>query len=750
MADSETPDALATPNYNDFDTWRGIIAEQIEAGTVDDPDVFRDKSKPYKAEASKLSGAFKAWLKDETYWNGTDHPKLEGALGNDIKDVLEFANECVFFHWNAAFLSWVMDPHNEKFQVLLKEAEAEPDATRYRTFIVKLMEAVGEDMARGKSRAEPLLHSSYYNEQKPYQVQYKARMANGEWEDIRQEELFDMLRNPNGPHVVFCANHAFLDSQGPDIDSMGKAFTSLYEGALADSNNPNSPKISAWDDADGLDASKTVMVMATNTAPNRFLNLADLFRRLNEIEANHAHPEDDKFQYVSPIAVQTVATILAASVEEGEQKNIHFLRGPTGKPQFSHVTLHIRPEAMDSLRRMMFTVFSKGGNDSRDAMRLLVHALHAKTVDGKPLVIMPKGIEIPDFVGNISMMVTGLNEEPMDQYYIDQGVLAPIYTNKPDPTAPIPAWRFNPMDPTYNFDGSAKVAKGHEPNQSVEGILADWRLRDQQRMAFAGTLGKAAITDINFVPNGNGGYDSNVLSLEVAPGTTDAMMDKALEVFNATLARDGVRIERVGTGQGRHRYQLHGEGLVSIDSIEKLSKAFQPFSATTVANQTAINAKVAKAVEEGIKARAGELAGLDRKSEEFAAAQANIAAQVTAQIEKEELAVLHDSGVSGVTFVNGKILSAPPADAPLWISESVTFEKLNAIKDALELEQHKGGTKNPSHYRPMDIADPAKQVRDIEIINTLGLEGEIHPRVARNLKGHARIATTAPGEQQIG
>lgn len=748
MADSESPDALATPNYNDFDTWRAIIAEHIEAGTVDDPDVY--KTSPMRNAQKELSKDFKIWLADETYWNGVDRPQLNSAVGKNIKDALEFGNECVFQNWNGTFLSWLMDPNNVKFQKIISEANAKPELATYRRLVADIMRAVGEDLAKGKSGNEPLLKSNYYNEQLPDTVQYKARMANGQWENIDEKDLIDKLRNPKGPHVIFTANHAFLDSKASDIDSIGQAFTSLYEGALVDPNNPNSPKLSAWDDPAGLDGSKTVMVMATNTAPNRFLNLADLFRRLNEIEAYHDHPEDDTFEHVSPIAVQTVATILAASVEEGEQKNIHFLRGPTGKPQFSHVTLHIRPEAMDSLRRMMFTVFSKGGNDSRDAMRLLVHALHAKTVDGKPLVIMPKGIEIPDFIRNISMMVTGLNEEPMDQYYIDQGVLAPIYTNKPDPTAPIPAWRFNPMDPTYNFDGSAKVAKGHEPNQSVEGILADWRLRDQQRMAFAGTLGKAAITDINFVPNGNGGYDPNVLSLEVAPGTTDIMMDKAVEALNDDLALNGVRIVRVGTGQGRDRYQLRGEGLVTIDSIEKLSKAFQPFAATTIANQTAINAKVAKAVEEGVKARAGERAELDRKSEEYVAAQADITAQVTTQIEKEELAALHDSGVSGVTFVNGKILSAPPADAPLWVSESVTFEKLNAIKDALELEQHKGGTKNPSHYRPMDIADPAKQVRDIEIINTLGLEGEIHPRVARNLKGHARITSMAPGEQQIG
>ena len=53
----------------------------------------------------------------------------------------------------------------------------------------------------------------------------------------------------------------------------------------------------------------TVMIAALNTRPNNFLNLAQLFQRLFDIdEADKGDPRKDTFQNVSPIAMMMVET----------------------------------------------------------------------------------------------------------------------------------------------------------------------------------------------------------------------------------------------------------------------------------------------------------------------------------------------------------------------------------------------------------------------------------------------------------
>ena len=260
---------------------------------------------------------------------------------------------------------------------------------------------------------------------------------------------------------------------------------------------------------------------------------------------------------------------------------IHASKRDEGKPVFFEGPITLRPDALDIIRRQRYRGFSKGGNDFRDGMRLLVHTLETKDANGQHAVISPEGFTTKELVSNISMIVFGLNEKPMAKYYRAHGICVPIVSSKQDVTAPPPPFLHEDEEPVYNYKGN-EAGDGHSPNYAVDGMLANWCTHDLLRMAGAVSQGQAAITDVNLVRAIDGiSYEPNQLRLEVAPGTTDAMMDASIPPLNRALEAAGLQdttLER-RPGQGRERYFLINNDtstqLATPESIATLQDVFR-------------------------------------------------------------------------------------------------------------------------------------------------------------------------------
>ena len=157
---------------------------------------------------------------------------------------------------------------------------------------------------------------TFYRPEAPDDVQYKARLADGTWKNISQQELLACVRNPNGPHIVHSANHAFLDNETADLTGLQKQFSRLFDGSrlpVSAEEPQDSGHISTWD-SPTLGPKDTVTVFATHTHENRFLNLAQLFHRLDEIDHAQANPEADEFKHVAPIAMDLMEVLLKSIV----------------------------------------------------------------------------------------------------------------------------------------------------------------------------------------------------------------------------------------------------------------------------------------------------------------------------------------------------------------------------------------------------------------------------------------------------
>lgn len=569
MADSETPDVAAPVT---FDTWQQAINHSITS--------YRDyvkfaKDNGLAADAEKLQASFPALV--DRYLAGFDPQSL---VGQDIRNALEFAHDICPDPWRAAFVTWCSDPENKALSALIAKANENPEAFSYHGFIGDLCEAYGKTLAVGSHAVT----SPYFKPETPDMVQYKARLADGSWQDISQADLVALARKPDGPHIVHSANHAFLDSQKIDLDSLQNEFSKLFDGSRLPVQGADQAKtsghLSTWDTAN-LGPNDTITVFATHTQQNRFLNLAQLFHRLDEVDSKQDKPREDIFKHAAPIALDMVETLLKSIVVDGDVEKIRSHLDAAGKPIFFDAPVTLRADAIDIIRRQRYRGFSKGGNDFRDAMRLLVHTLDAKDAAQAPMVAMPEGITARDVISNMSVIVFGLNEKPMADYYREHGVNVPIISSKNDITAP-PSVKHEADEPAYNYVGNA-TNDGHAPSYAVSGMLADWRIHDLLKMHGAVSQGQAAITDISFVPAANRAYEPDRLSLEMAHGTSDAMMDRVLPAFTQALHHAGltnVEVVRVGNGQSRERYELQGEGLVSAENIERVQGVLRALSAT--------------------------------------------------------------------------------------------------------------------------------------------------------------------------
>ena len=157
-----------------------------------------------------------------------------------------------------------------------------PETFSYHGFIGDLCEAYGNALAAGPHGVT----SPYFKPEAAEAVQYKARLADGSWQDIKQEDLVALARKPDGPHIVHSANHAFLDNQKLDLDSLQNEFAKLFDGSRlpvpSGIEAADTGHLSTWD-VKNLGPNDTITVFATHTQQNRFLNLAQLFHRLDEV-----------------------------------------------------------------------------------------------------------------------------------------------------------------------------------------------------------------------------------------------------------------------------------------------------------------------------------------------------------------------------------------------------------------------------------------------------------------------------------
>lgn len=566
MADTDTTHSRETPFTPDFNLWRTTIHEGRSGSPM---------SKTAIMSRKKQANAFTAWVNDPAVWNGTDRPALDSKVGKAIQNALMLGSDIIIDPWRGAFTSWAMT--SPKFDALVQRAQANPKDFRYYQFVGQMFDEMGHDLAHGDPRVEgnEKQTSNLFNHEDPGLVQYRTLLADGKtWQELTAKEVAQRMRNPNGPHVAFGANHAFLETLNEPLDLLpiATSFRPLFEGALA---KDGAPKLATIDQP-GLSNKDTILICATHTRENKFLNLGQLFLRVDEISQAHSDPRKDSFRHSSPVALQTVATLLQAMVREDEIDRIAPARDEAGRPHFfdpSH-PIHIDAKSIETLRRTLYYGYSKGGNDFRDAMRILVH-----TLDG-PGIALEDGLTKRDIMNSITMTLTGLNEEPMDNYYTDSGVVAHFYSNKHDTIAPVPAIARNANDRVRNVMGPDSN-NGHTPAYAVQGVLANPRSRDEQRIWLAATQGKAALYDILPVADGQGNFHRDRLTLELPPGTSDAMMEASWPALQAALGKQGITGTKLvrGEGHGMQRYQIVREGgeLLSGDSLRQMTTALRSF-----------------------------------------------------------------------------------------------------------------------------------------------------------------------------
>ncbi len=477
--------------------------------------------KQYNAPAEAVSDAFKARMQDATYWDGVTRPALGKKLHKDILDALEFSAAIKPLPWASAFQTWTLNDRH--FDALVMAAQAQPELFNYDRFRGDVFESVGHALADGPDGQR--LTSPEYNSKNPGVARYVTLDKDGNRMALSIEQVTKLLRDPNGPHVIVSANHAFLESFDEDVKGVFKAYKKMYEHT-----NGAEGKTLATVDKEDLSRDDTVMICALHTLENKYLNLAQLFNRVGEIEALHGDPMKDKFVHTAPVAIETTAMVLRTLVAEDEIGLIQPKRDEARTPHFvaEGATVHVTPEGIENLKRRIGEGFSKGGNDMRDAMRLLVHTLDS------PQVKLPKGVSVADVISHISLTVTALNEMKMADYYRQNGVRVMHISNGNDTIAPVPHRPHDHADPVLNYIGIADY-DGHAPSIAAKGIIADERTSAHFKTTFASTNDHAALSGIHLVDDENG-PDAHLLRLEVSPGTTDAIMQQAFTTLQEKLA----------------------------------------------------------------------------------------------------------------------------------------------------------------------------------------------------------------------
>lgn len=512
--------------------------------------------------------AYETFKADEAVWDGVHAPLKHSPLYHSILRGLDFTANIMGEPFRSAFMIWALEgPYLRPY--LQRIAACENHEVHYDLYRAEMLETFGQALNdAGKSRM--------FDD--PRNDAYLARMNDGSWQPITEQEVVALIqgRNAGGPHVFMTANHAFLETMDdvqPIVDGYRKLVDTLTQGRAQWVGADVQPKR----------ADQTVMIAAAHTRENNFLNLAQLFHRLYEIDRANQHGVDtDRFEHVSPIAVQMVRTLLKAVVREPEHIVVDTTSHP---PRFvqGDAPLVLRDDAAEVIRNIQYHGFSKGGNDFRDGMRLLARTLHGTLADGRAAFEAPNGNAqmLNDLLSNLSVTVQSMNEKPMDGWYKQRGVSVTYFSNRHDTIALAPDIEFHEHDPAIVYHGTTQH-NGHHPDVIMENLSHPY-IMQHYRCALAALEEDAAIRFVLFKPM----QGRHCLVMRTAPGTTDAMMEAAIPSLEAAFAKVGllddyghsrIRVRRVEGAHGCERYELYSskgeDDLLSRGVLMKLTEAF--------------------------------------------------------------------------------------------------------------------------------------------------------------------------------
>lgn len=517
---------------------------------------------------AKINEAFESFKLDSSRWDGVHAPLKGSKLYNKLITGLDFTANIMPNPFRAAFMLWALErPYLQNS--LQQVAQATQESVHYDQFRGHMLEAFGQDLkAKGNC---PMMADEKNNT-------YVTKLSDGSWKALSEEEVAGLIRGgaQGGPHVFVTANHAFLET----MDDL-TPITSGYEELIAEVTKGEAKLVPF--DREPKAPGQTILIAATNTRENNFLNLAQLFHRLHEIdEANQKGPQTDQFRYCSPIAKQMVVTLLQSMVQD-PSRIVHDQNGAPPCLVSGDAPVLLRPDAAEIIRNVQFHGFSKGGNDFRDGMRLLTHTLNRTTAAGQPLFqteIASHDI-VKDIVSNLSVTVQSLNEKPMHPWYKSRGVSVTYFSNRHDTIALPPEIEYTQEDPSVVYHGPTK-ANGHYPGVIMENLSHPYILQ-HYRCALASLAQKPAIRFVLYqeISEGHG------LVLKTAPGTTDAMVESSLHMLEAAFNKAGlqdsagnpkIKIRRIEGAHGCERYELYStqgpDDLLSRGCLFKLTQAF--------------------------------------------------------------------------------------------------------------------------------------------------------------------------------
>lgn len=560
----------------------------------------RSDRKQYKAlsdleaKSEAVKARFATWLEDSEVWDGRRLPRLGSKQYDLTRNIMVFARDIMENNpFSPSFCAWVMSNPPALYTQLNPETLAQKEAAiaekvkspeRIDVALCDLIradmfEAFGNDLkAAGNS---PIFDYAFNNT-------FVTRGEKREWNALDEDAIVRDIREKGAasPHYIVTANHALYENMEYDLAKIYDGYGKLAQDVFKDAEGKSPFSLKRLHE-EGLSSDDTVMLAATNTRENNYLNLASLFRRLYDVAMVNGSPENDRFENISPNALRMSRLVLKLIAQDPSQVSE---RRHNNMPCLieENRPFVVRADAPELLRKLNFTGFSKGGNDFRDAMRFLTHQLDKTNALGEPLVTFAQvGMTRHDILGSISVTGESMNELPLGEYYLNKGVSMGYFTNAPDKIAP------PPTDVRYDSRGEQKITygrgrggyddySGHVPAMSIEANALNPVLKNYRRCEFAACAGKAAIRHVFFnnVTEGSVKGKPNALVLKLAPTTSDALFEKNKEDIERALHHEGldhIHVKTNGT-YGCFRYQLESSlgvgALFDVDTIDKLQRAF--------------------------------------------------------------------------------------------------------------------------------------------------------------------------------
>jgi hypothetical protein len=567
---------------------------------------------------------------------------------------LDFTANIMGHPFRAAFMEWaVREATKEGGYLKGKLAEyaamdARGEELHYDLFRAEMLEKFGQDMlGENKDKVSRLFTDKLNNK-------YAIQSSDRKWHEVTDADLAEWLQKKDGPNIVISANHAYGEAMGdvePITDNYKKVVKcSTYVGfsALlpdqAEIDRINAEKDTKYKFKDraniaydkmlelekqqgkqlGVDVTpydkrpfqkgQTILVAAIQTRENNFLNLAQLFQRLYDVDmANKANapftkaaleenvrrrlaeeetlpmpkPVDD-FRNNAPIARSIVKTLLMSIAEKPSHIQMNDAVHPPhyDKPN-ANLPIMLRADATEILRKAIFFGFSKGGNDFRDGLRLLAHTLNEER-EGVPVFETRSGT-LKDIVNTVSVTAQSLNEKEMDRYYEELGVDTTYFANTNDNIAmPADGMGFRGGDRVVVYNGRTEDG-GHHPGVIMENIGQHPYILQLHRCILASAANMPAVRFMEYAKfhhapkdalavDGTPVTDESItrygLAFRLEPGTTDEMFESSIPKLQRAFATQGLghlRIGRIPDAQGCCRYELYSTNNVQV--IDEDSKA---------------------------------------------------------------------------------------------------------------------------------------------------------------------------------